>query len=206
MKKFEKLSYFKFVFADKKAFPYWIVLFFIVWVYSWYSFIIQSYPLWLVFLLKVTFVLLLFAFYFVSYFNYSKFFLLRNILLEKDIPFLEGKCKAEVFSKKINVNGFQNNFRSNIKLKSYKVDCLYLALDFGIVLTYYMRSYGTFVEYVKPIVILNSSEHSDVFKFQKNVIIDINILSKRDKIELINNETNNENIEKVVIYGFHFDL
>jgi len=204
MREISKMTFCNFIFSNKKSLPYWGLLFFSFWFFLLYSYFTQSITVVYIVPLSAFPILLFFMFYFVSYFKYSKFFLLRKDLEQNNVSFLEGICLVEIFPKQVNINGFKNNFRSNIKLRSYKAECLYLTFDFGIVLIYYLKIFGVFIEYSHPLVILNSTKHLNVFSEKKRINIDLSIFTNKEKFEIINKDIINDNIEKIIVSDLVF--
>ena len=190
------MNYFTYLFSDKKALKYWLLLLIIVITYAGIG-ILANYEgrntNWISIIFNFVFILFLFfGFYSTTYLNYLK----RNRFLKFYSHLIDQnsfrKCEVLLFNSTYYVTAIKTNFAGKIKPKPKFETFETFRIDDKIGILGYTYDLGVFKRHIPPILVdIKNYENSTEYKY-----------AKTPKISSINwNENDMEIIFERSVYG-----
>jgi hypothetical protein len=179
------MTYFKYIFSDKKSMPYWIILFFIIFIYTFVS-VIANYeirkPDWLSiydFLHPFLVIVVFLGFYSVGYANLKG----QEMFLKKYSNLIDKKSIKEtnivLFRESYTVKPLRHNYNAKINPKPKKDIFTTFLIENNVGLLGHTYDFGVFKRHLKPIII-SLDENKFIKQYESSKIPRVALINHLD--------------------------
>lgn len=178
------MTYFRFIYSDKKAYTFWITTAVVMLFFSVFSSLIRHQCITMFPLYVLAFILLIYiAYYSYDYYKYLKFYESKRILENQSIPCITGICEIDVFQENFTMKQFLGTSDIKVKVTPYRIDGQYIRTKDAIMIFYTTLELGVIKKHEKPICIKLSNKTPDYLKnFTHREVSSSNLISEENQI------------------------
>jgi len=179
------MTYFKYLFSDKKALPYWLAMFILAILFSPVGLIqeittgVSGIAIFLRILMYPAIEGILFiGFYSSGYLNYKK---QQRFKQRVEGPLRLGifsMASVEVFQDNFSITGIKTNYSASFEVKPWKAEFECLETNEAIIILPYVFDLGMFKRHIKPLVINKMEENCKAFR--KAIYPEVMELTKKE--------------------------
>lgn len=197
------MKYLKFLFTERNSIIYLIKILLVI---GFLAFNIQliyqgADPLtdWL---MPLFLIIIFVAYLILNYFNYLKYYICQNKLLNIKVAFRHGECLAEIFQRPKKTIPAMKNDIVYIKIPSRKIKCNYILTSNSFIVFCTIVTFGIFKTVMNPILIKLNKNHVNYLNIKKSRIISFDDTHYEETSLVIPFKKNIKELEKLNIIDF----
>jgi hypothetical protein len=151
------MNYINFLISYKKPLIYWGLIFIIVCLFPFFTYLIRGVMNVFTWIIPVIIFLSYFGYYTLSYYNYCYYAKIVDLLKKNKVAFNQGICQIEIHQDDFSIKPIKQNYDAIIKIAPSVVLAKFIKTEDILVLSFSIDELGIFKKFVFPLIIVIGS-------------------------------------------------